>query len=66
VLSDPASPTRCDCHLQCIAEKGRLGWQKASGYNRCAEVEAASGRWKQVIGDGLRSRMDERRITEVK
>jgi hypothetical protein len=26
---------------------------------------AAIGRWKQVIGDGLRSRTDERRVTEV-
>jgi len=26
---------------------------------------AAIGRWKQLIGDGLRSRMDERRVTEV-
>ena len=25
----------------------------------------AIGRWKQVIGDGLRSRIDERRTTEV-
>jgi hypothetical protein len=30
-----------------------------------APVEAAIGRWKQVIGDGLRSRIDERRVTEV-
>jgi hypothetical protein len=42
-----------------------MAWQKASGYNRRAKVEAAIGRWKQVIGDGLRSRMDERRATEV-
>jgi hypothetical protein len=28
-------------------------------------IEAAIGRWKQVIGDGLRSRTDERRVTEV-
>ena len=41
------------------------GWQKASGYNRRAKVEAAIGRWKQVIGDGLRSRIDEPRSTEV-
>jgi hypothetical protein len=34
-------------------------------YNKRAKVEAAIGRWKQVIGDGLRSRMDERRMTEV-
>jgi transposase len=65
VLSDAAAPTQRDRHLQCIAEKGRMGWQKASGYNRRAKVEAAIGRWKQVIGDGIRSRADERRVTEV-
>ena len=42
-----------------------MAWQKASGYNRRAKVEAAIGRWKQVIGDGLRSRLDERRATEI-
>ena len=47
-----------------LAEKGRMAWQNASGYNMRAKVEAAIGRWKQVIGDGLRSRMDERRVTE--
>ena len=67
VLSDNGgtAPTQRDRHLQCIAEKGRMAWQKASGYNRRAKVEAAIGRWKQVIGDGLRSRIDERRVTEV-
>jgi len=67
VLSDRAAiaPTQRDCHLQCIAEKGRMAWQKSSGYNRRAKVEAATGRWKQVIGDRLRSRIDERRATEV-
>ena len=59
------APTQRDRHLQCIAESGRMAWQKASGYNRRAKVEAAIGRWKQVIGDGLRSRIDERRVTEV-
>ena len=48
-----------------LAEKGRMAWQNASGYNMRAKVEAAIGRWKQVIGDGLRSRMDERRVTKV-
>ena len=45
-------PTQRDRHLQCIAEKGRMGWQKASGYNKRSRVEAAIGRYKQVIGDG--------------
>jgi hypothetical protein len=42
-----------------------MGWQKRSGYNRRARAEAAIGRWKQVIGEGLRARADERRATEV-
>jgi hypothetical protein len=42
-----------------------MGWQKASGYNARARAEAAVARYKQVIGDGLRSRKDERRATEV-
>ena len=66
-LSDTAqtAPTQRDRHLQCLAEKGRMGWQKASGYNARSRVEAAIGRYKQVIGDGLRFRKDERRATEV-
>jgi hypothetical protein len=50
-------PTQRDRHLQRIAEKGRMGWQKASGDNKRSLVEAAFGRYKQVIGDGLRSRV---------
>ena len=60
-----SAPTQRDRHLQCIAEHGRMGWQKRSGYNTRARAEAAIARWKQVIGDGLRSRKDERRATEV-
>ena len=67
VPSDTAqsAPTQRDRHLQCIAEHGRTGWQKRSGYGRRSKAEAALGRWKRVIGDGLRSRTDERRVTEV-
>jgi hypothetical protein len=36
-----------------------------SGYNKRSRVEAAIGRYKQVIGDGLHSRKDQRRTTEV-
>jgi hypothetical protein len=59
------APAQRDRHLECIAEKGRTAWQKASGYSLRAKVEAAIGRWKQVIGDGLRSCIDARRATEV-
>ena len=66
-LSEAAEtkPTQRDRHLQGIAEKGRMGWQTASGYNIRSRVEAAVGRYKQVIGDGLRFRKNERRATEV-
>jgi len=59
------APTQRDRHLQFIAEHGRAVWQKASGYTKRARAEAAIGRFKQVIGDGLRSRTDERRAIEV-
>src|SRR3954447_24487587 len=59
------APTQRDRHLHLIAEKGRMGWQKASGYNARARAEATVGRFKRVIGDGLRSRTDERRATEM-
>lgn len=67
VPSDTAetAPTQRDRHLQIIAKRGRAAWQKVSGYTTRARAEAAIGRFKQVIGNGLRSRTDERRATEV-
>ena len=38
------APTQRDRHLRHIAEHGRMGWQKASGYNRRALAEAAMAR----------------------
>ena len=67
VPSDTAetAPTRRDQHLEAIAERGRMGWQKASGYNWRALIEADVSRWKRVIGDALRSHTDGRQVTEV-
>ncbi len=59
------APTQRDRHLQHIAERGRAAWQNPSGYATRALAEAAIGRFKQVIGDGLLSRTHERRATEV-
>ena len=58
-------PTQRDRHLQLIAERGRMGWQKASGYSWRALIEADISRWMRVIGDGLRSQTDGRQATEV-
>jgi hypothetical protein len=66
-LSDDVQTTltQRDRHLQSIAEHGRIGWQKRSGYTRRALVEAAISRLKRVIGDALYSRTDRRRATEI-
>ena len=59
------TPTQRDRHLQSIVEHGRRGWQKRSGYTRRALAETCISRFKRVIGDGLRSRTDRRRATEI-
>ena len=59
------APTQRDKHLRLIAKHGRMNWQKVSGYNDRALVEADIGRYKRVIGDALRSRTDARQNTEL-
>lgn len=59
------APTQRDRHIEAIAKHGRMGWQKTSGYNWRALVEADISRWKCVIGDGLHSQTDGRQATEV-
>src|SRR5215469_2401859 len=43
-------------HIQLIAEKGRMGWQRATGYGRRNLVETAIGRYKHLVGSKLRAR----------
>ena len=59
------SPGQRDQHVLDINAHWRSNWQKASGYNRRAKVEAAISRYKRVIGDTLKSRDDARRVTGV-
>lgn len=67
VLSATADsdPTQRDRHIQLIADKGRIAWQRDSQYNQRAKVEGQIGRWKQVIGDALRSHSGSAQATEV-
>ena len=66
-LSETAeiAPTQRDRHIQAIKARGRIAWQRDSGYNVRARVESQIGRWKRVIGDGLRFHTDEAQVTEV-
>ena len=59
------APTQRDRHLRCTTERGRMGWQRVSGYGWRALVEADISRWKRVISEGLRSQTDGRQTTEV-
>jgi IS5 family transposase len=55
VLSDEAGSQR-DRHIDMIEAKGRLEWQKATGYGRRSLVETTMGRYKRIIGPQLRAR----------
>jgi hypothetical protein len=59
------APTQRDRHLRIIAERGRMAWQKSTGYNLRAKAEASIGRYKRVIGDALRPRTDQTEATEI-
>ncbi|MCW2239282.1 IS5 family transposase [Azospirillum canadense] len=58
VLSDTATtaPMQRDKHIQLLAEKGRLGWQTATGYGKRALGETAFFRYKTLIGHRLQAR----------
>jgi len=45
-----------DRHIRLIAEKGRMAWQRATGYGRRSHAETAVGRYKGLIGPKLRAR----------
>ena len=58
--------TQRNRHLQSIAEHGRMGCQKRSGYNRrTLRMEASISRFKRVSRDARRSRTDHRRAMEI-
>jgi hypothetical protein len=50
------APSQRDRHVQLIRDKGRMAWQKATGYGRRSLGETAMSRYKALIGRGLRAR----------
>jgi len=53
----PEAQSQRDCHVRIIAEKGRMAWQKATGYGRRSLAETTVGRYKAIIGPKLRARI---------
>jgi hypothetical protein len=54
--SDGTIQSPRDRHLRLMAERGRMGWQKATGYGRRNQAETAMFRYKHLIGPKLRAR----------
>ena len=48
--------TQHDHYIQMVAENGRMGWQKTTGYGRRSLVETAIGRYKHLLVWALRAR----------
>jgi len=53
---NPAKQSPRDRHILLIAERGRMAWQRATGYRRRSLGETAVGRYKRLIGPKLRAR----------
>ena len=53
---DPAKQSPRDRHIRLIAERGRMEWQRATGYGRRSLGETAICRYKHLIGPRLRAR----------
>ena len=54
--TDPAQQSPRDRHIRLVAEKGRIGWQRATNYGRRSLGETAISRYKHLIGPRLRAR----------
>lgn len=45
--TDPDQQTLRDRHVQLMAERGRIGWQRVIKYGRCNHAEMTMGRYKR-------------------
>lgn len=65
-LQSVHNPTVRDHHIVEIQTKGRMAWQKSTGYNQRSRIETQMGRWKSVIGPKLKARNFDNQQTEAK
>lgn len=60
-----AGDTQRDSHIQDIAEKGRITWQRETGYNLRSYVELAMQSYKRIFGNAMKARALPRQKTEA-
>ena len=65
-VPNETTATQRNEHLAVIAEHGRMGWQRSSGYNRRSLVETTMFRYKTIIGRRLHARSLSNQRTEAK
>ena len=63
--ADPDQQTPRDRQIRLMAERGRIGWQRAAGHGRRNHAETAMGRYKHLIGPKLRARSRLGQLGEV-
>jgi hypothetical protein len=59
-----AGTTWRDPHIETIAQKGRVAWQRMTGYNVRSYVELAIQRYKRIFGNTMKARALARQKTE--
>jgi len=65
VLS-PEGNTQRDEHIRTIEQKGRMAWQKKTGYHLRNYAELAALRFKRIFGNTMKSRALPQQITEAR
>jgi Transposase DDE domain len=65
-IANEAATSQRDEHIAMIAQYGRIGWQRRSGYNRRSLIETAVFRYKTIIGPRLCARSLLNQRTEAK
>ena len=61
-----AGDTQRDQHIKVIAEKGRITWQRETGYNLRSHVELAMQRYKRIFGGAMKARALPQQKTEAR
>jgi hypothetical protein len=62
---DPDAQSSRDRHIRLMAERGRIGWQRATGYGCRNHAETTMSRYKHLIGPRLRARTSSGQQGEV-
>jgi hypothetical protein len=65
-VTDGTTATQRDQYIATIANRGRVGLQRRSGYNRRSLIETAMFRYKTIIGRHLHARPLPNQRTEAK